>query len=89
MADLSLRHMPDAVQRALRLRAGQHERSTEAKIRNSNILESVAHPPQRIKLGSLLVGIACEAGGLCDEEVEQIKLLRDRTPAEPIRFDDG
>ena len=60
-----------------------------AMIRNRNISETVARPPQRIKLGSLLVGIACEAGGLCDEEVEQIKLLRDSTPAEPIRFDDG
>ena len=86
MANPSLRHMPDAVQRALHIRAVPDERSTEAEIRN--ILKTVARPSQCIKLGSLLVAIAREAGGFCDEEVAQIRQLRDKTPAEPIRFDD-
>ena len=83
---MTVRNLPDEVHRALRLRAAQHGRSTEAEIRD--ILEIAARPPQRIKLGSLLVSIAREAGGLTDEEVEQINQLRDKTPAEPMRFDD-
>ena len=86
MASVTVRNLPDEVHRALRLRAAQHGRSTEAEIRD--ILEIAARPPQRIKLGSLLVSIAREAGGLTDEEVEQINQLRDKTPAEPMRFDD-
>ena len=86
MASVTVRNLPDEVHRALRLRAAQHGRSTEAEIRD--ILEIAARPPQRIKLGSLLASIAREAGGLTDEEVEQINQLRDKTPAEPMRFDD-
>ncbi|MBR4738313.1 MAG: plasmid stabilization protein [Rhodocyclaceae bacterium] len=86
MASVTVRNLPDEVHRALRVRAAQHGRSTEAEIRD--ILEIAARPPQRIKLGSLLVSIAREAGGLTDEEVEQINQLRDKTPAEPMRFDD-
>ena len=86
MASVTVRNLPDEVHRALRVRAAQHGRSTEAEIRD--ILEIAARPPQRIKLGSLLASIAREAGGLTDEEVEQINHLRDKTPAEPMRFDD-
>ncbi|MBQ7627240.1 MAG: plasmid stabilization protein [Rhodocyclaceae bacterium] len=86
MASVTVRNLPDEVHRALRVRAAQHGRSTEAEIRD--ILEIAARPPLRIKLGSLLASIAREAGGLTDEEVEQINQLRDKTPAEPMRFDD-
>jgi len=33
MATVTVRHLPDAVHRALRVRAAQHGRSTEAEIR--------------------------------------------------------
>ena len=85
MAVVTVRNLPDAVHRALRVRAAQHGRSTEAEIRD--ILEKVALPPGRVKLGSLLASIAREAGGLTDAEVEHMNQLRDKTPAEPMRFE--
>lgn len=85
MANVHVRNLPDAVHRALRVRAAHHGRSTEAEIRE--ILEAAARPPERVKLGSLLVSIAREAGGLTDDEAEHFNQLRDKTPVEPIRFE--
>lgn len=67
------------------MRAAQHGRSTEAEVRD--ILEKAARPEGRLKLGSLLVSIAREAGGLTDAEAEQLNQLRDKTPTEPMRFE--
>ena len=85
MATVTVRNLPDEVHRALRVRAAHHGRSTEAEIRE--ILEAAARPPERIKLGSLLTSIAREAGGLTDAEAEQFDQLRDKTPADPVRFE--
>lgn len=85
MASITIRNVPDEVHRALRVRAAMHGRSAEAEIRD--ILEQAAKPAGRLKLGSLLVSIAREAGGLTDAEAEQLNQLRDRTPAEPMRFE--
>lgn len=84
MATVIVRNLPDEVHRALRVRAATHGRSTEAEIRA--ILETAARPPERVMLGSLLVSIAQEAGGLSDDEVERIDQVRDRTTADPMRF---
>ena len=84
MATLTVRNLPDEVHRALRIRAATHGRSTEAEVRD--ILEMVARPPERIKLGSLLASIAREAGGLTDEELAIFESVRDKTPAEPMSF---
>ena len=85
MATLTIRNLPDDVHRALRVRAAQHGRSTEAEIRD--ILEQAAKPEGRLKLGSMLASIAREAGGLTDAEAEHFNRLRDPTPAEPMRFE--
>lgn len=85
MASVTVRNLPDEVHRALRVRAAQHGRSTEAEIRD--ILERVAKPEGRIRMGEALASLGREIG-LTDEEVEQINQLRDKTPAEPMRFDD-
>lgn len=85
MAVVTVRNLPDEVHRALRVRAAHHGRSTEAEIRD--ILETVARPPERVKLGSLLASIAREAGGLTDEEHALFESVRDKTPAEPMRFE--
>ena len=85
MAVVTVRNLPDAVHRALRVRAAHHGRSTEAEIRH--ILETVVLPPERVKLGSMLASIAREAEGMTDAEVEGINQLRDKTPAEPMRFE--
>jgi plasmid stability protein len=84
MAVLTVRNLPDAVHRALRMRAADHGRSTEAEIRD--ILEKAAFPAERVKLGSLLASIAREAGGLTNAEAERFN-LRDKTPAEPMSFE--
>ncbi|MDR2012662.1 MAG: plasmid stabilization protein [Rhodanobacter sp.] len=84
VATLTVRNLPDEVHRALRVRAAQRGRSTEAEVRD--ILDATVRPPERIKLGSLLASIAREAGGLTDEEAESFNQLRDRTPAEPMSF---
>ena len=70
MASVQIRDLPDAVHRALRARASLHGHSIEAEIQA--ILEVAALPPERVKLGSLLVSIAREAGGLTDSEAEHI-----------------
>lgn len=85
LASITIRNVPDEVHRALRIRAAQHGRSTEAEIRA--ILEQAAKPAGRMKLGSLLSSIAREAGGLTAAEADAFDRLRDRQPAEPIRFE--
>lgn len=85
MANLTVRKLPDEVHRALRERAARHGCSTEAEIRE--ILMTAVRPPSRVKLGSLLTSIAREAGPLTDTEADGFNHLRDKTPAEPMRFD--
>ncbi|GHT87134.1 putative plasmid stability protein y4jJ [Betaproteobacteria bacterium] len=85
MASVTIRNIPDEVHRALRVRAATHGRSTEGEIRD--ILEAIVRPVERIKLGSLLAFIARDAGGLTDAEAEQFQQLRDKTPADPVRFE--
>lgn len=85
MASITIRNVPDDVHRAIRVRAAQHGRSTEAEIRS--ILAEAARPEGRLKLASLMVSIAREAGGLSDAEADAIVALRDKTPAEPMSFE--
>lgn len=79
MAAITVRNLPDEVHRALRVRAATHGRSTEAEIRD--ILEAAVKPEGRIKLGSLLADIGRELGGV------DLKIERDKTPAEPLGFE--
>ena len=83
MASITVRNLPDEVHRALHARAAQYGRSTEAEIRA--ILEQAVRPEGRLKLGDFLVSIATEAGGLTDAEAKEFE--RDKTPAEPLRFE--
>lgn len=85
MISITVRNVPDEVHRAIRVRAAMHGRSAEAEIRD--ILAQAAKPEGRLKLGSLLASIAQEAGGLTDAEAEHINQLRDKTPAEPMKFE--
>lgn len=85
MPSITIRNVPDEVHRAIRVRAALHGRSAEAEIRD--ILEQAAKPEGRLMLGSLLMSIAREAGGLSDAEVEQINQIRDKTQAEPMGFE--
>ena len=84
MAVLTVRNVPAEVHRALRMRAAQHGRSTEAEVRD--ILETAVKPKERVKLGSLMFEIGRRAG-LTDEEVAAFERTRDRTPTNPLSFE--
>lgn len=83
MPAVTIRNLSDETHRALRVRAAHHGRSTEAEIRD--ILEAAVRPPQRVKLGSLLVSIGREAE-LFNMDVEALQ-ERDQTQAEPRGFE--
>ena len=70
MAAVTIRGLPDETHRALKLRAAQQGRSTEAEIRA--ILEEAVRP--KVRLGSALRAAGRSVGGV------ELKLERDRTP---------
>ena len=80
MAMLTVRNLPDDVHRALRVRAAQHGRSTEAEVRE--ILESAVKPAARLKMGAALAALGRQAG-LTNQDFDDLNQARDRTPAEP------
>lgn len=84
MAILTVRNVPDEVHRALRLRAAQHGRSTESEVRE--ILANAVKPEQRVRLGDALAALGREVG-LTDEDFAVLDQVRDKTPAEPMRFE--
>ncbi len=75
MPAIVVRNISAETHRALRARAKQHGRSTEAEIRE--ILDRAVRPSTRVKLGSALSALAQPLGGL------DLKIRRDKTPAEP------
>ena len=84
MAMLTVRNLPDDVHRALRVRAAQHGQSTEAEVRE--ILAFVVKPESRVRLGDTLSALARDIG-LTNEDCEVFEQVRDRIPAEPLRFE--
>lgn len=76
MSSVTVRNLPDATHRALKLRAAQHGRSTEAEIRT--ILEAAVAP--KIRMGTALAAIGRSFGGV------DLKLLRDPSAIEPANF---
>lgn len=84
MAVLTVRNVPDEVHRALRLRAAQHGHSTEAEVRE--ILSSAVKPEKRVRLGDALAALGRKAG-LTNEDLAIFDQARDKTPAEPMRFE--
>lgn len=84
MAILTVRNVPDDVHRALRVRAAQHGRSTEAEVRE--ILAAVVKPEKRVRVGEALAAIGRKIG-LTNEDFAVFERVRDKTPAEPLSFD--
>jgi len=84
VAILTVRNLPDEVHRALRVRAAQHGRSTEAEVRA--ILANAVMPEKRVRMGDALAALGRWIG-LTDEDVAALEQTRDRTPAEPMRFE--
>lgn len=84
MAVLTVRNLPDDVHRALRVRAAQHGRSTEAEVRD--ILALAVKPETRVRLGDALVALGRKIG-LTNDDVEGLTQARDTTPAQPLGFE--
>lgn len=79
MPVVTVRNLPEETHRALKLRAAQHGRSTEAEIRE--ILEEQVRPKTRVKIGSELAAFGKRFGGL------DLNITRDQTPTEPAVFE--
>lgn len=79
MPILTVRNLPDETHRALRLRAAEHGRSTEAEVRS--ILEEAVRPQTRIKIGSELATFAKKYGGI------DLEIHRDRSPIKGTDFE--
>jgi plasmid stability protein len=84
MAMLTVRNLPDDVHRALRTQAALHGQSTEAEVRE--ILAIAVKPETRVRLGDALAALGKKVG-LTSEDFEVFQQVRDRTPAEPLRFE--
>jgi plasmid stability protein len=77
MPAVTVRNLPAATHRALKLRAAQHGRSTEAEIRD--ILEAAVRP--RVGLGSALAAIGHALGGV------ELEFPRDARPVDAAHFE--
>ena len=77
MPSVTVRNLPEATHRALKHRAAQHGRSTEAEIRH--ILEGAVQLQRG--LGSAMAVIGRSLGGV------ELKIVRDRRPVKPASFD--
>ena len=76
MPAIVVRNISAETHRALRMRARNHGRSTEAEIRA--ILDGAVRPATRIRLGSALATLVKPFGGL------DLETVRDKTPAVPV-----
>jgi plasmid stability protein len=79
MSVVTVRNLPEATHHALKLRAAQNKRSTEAEIRK--ILEDVVRPPTRLKVGSALAELGQRFGGVT------LAVARNPAPTEPAVFE--
>ena len=80
MAVLTVRNVPDEVHRALRVRAAEHGRSTEAEVRD--ILAAAVIPQERFLLGDALAALGRDLA-LTDDDLATLDEGRDRHPAAP------
>jgi antitoxin FitA len=82
MAAITVRNLPEEVHRALRIRAAQNGRSTEAEVRD--ILARAALPQaaeEPLKIGTELRKFWAEHG------FPELDIRRDPQPIEPASFD--
>lgn len=84
MAILTVRNLPDDVHRALRVRAAQNGRSTEAEVRD--ILALAVKPEKRVRMGDALAQIGRKVG-LTNADLDALNQQKDRTPAKPMTFE--
>lgn len=85
MPAITVRNIPDEIHRGLKALAARHGRSTEAEVRE--LIASAVQPAGCVRMGAALAAIWGPLN-LTDEEVAFIESTRDRTPAEPMSFDE-
>jgi antitoxin FitA len=85
MGAVTIRNLNDATHAALKLRAANNNRSTEAEIRLI-LNDAVKDDVPEVGMGTLLNQIAREHG-MTDEEVDAILATRDRRELVPIVFE--
>jgi plasmid stability protein len=83
MAAVTIRNLSEEAHRALKVRAAQHNRSTEAEMRA--ILEAAVRPEGRLRLGTALSEMSRKIG-LTNADIEALDHISDVSPAEPMRF---
>ena len=83
MPAVTIRNLSEEAHRALKVRAAQHNRSTEAEMRA--ILEAAVRPAGRLKIGTALSEMSRKIG-LNNADVEAVEQVRDIRPAQPMRF---
>lgn len=83
MPAVTIRNLSEEAHRALKVRAAQHNRSTEAEMRA--ILEAAVRPAGRLKIGTALSEMSRKIG-LNNADVEAVEQVRDPRPAQPMRF---
>jgi len=79
MPVITVRNLPEETHRALKVRAAQHGRSTEAEIRE--ILKEAVQAGAPLKIGSELAAFGRRFGGL------DLDTRRDPAPPEPATFE--
>lgn len=82
MVAVTIRNLSEETHRALKVRAAQHNRSTEAEMRA--ILESAVRPEGRLRLGTAISEMSQKIG-LTNADIEAIE--QDVPPAEPMGFE--
>ena len=81
---VTIRDLSDEAHRALKVRAAQPNRSTEAEIRA--ILEAAVRPEDRLRIGTARARMSRKIG-LTNADVEALEHARDSRPAEPMRLE--
>ena len=84
MPAVTIRNLSEATHRALKLRAAQHGRSTEAEMRE--ILDAAARPETRLRLGSAL-SESSRRLGLTNQDIDALDQTRAKIPAKPMSFE--
>jgi plasmid stability protein len=84
MGMMTIRNIPDEIHNALKARAKRHNRSAEAEVRA--ILEEVTRPETRLLMGDALAALGRKVG-LTNEDFAVFEQIRDKTPAEPMKFE--
>ena len=83
MVAVTIRNLSDEAHRALKVRAAQHNRSTEAEMRA--ILEAAVRSENGLRLGTALAAMSRKIG-LTNGDVEAVEQVRSAKPAKPARF---